>query len=263
MTQRNLGSLLSYIFTLFIFLTTFLFSTGISFAEEKKLTVAGAADLTFAMKEIAAEFEKDTGAKVVLSMGSTGMLAKQIREGAPFDVFFAADQKFIEGIKNDGIILPESVEVYAQGRIVLAVNKNSGLKATDLKDLLNPEIKRIAIANPEHAPYGKAAMEALQKLGIWEAVKTKLVYGENIRQTLQYIQTGNAPVGVVALSVVNVPEITYTPIEQTLHNPIIQATGVVHSSKMPDLAKDFIKFVNGKKGRPIMKKYGFLMPGEF
>lgn len=237
--------------------------TGVARADEKKITVAAAADLTFALKEIAAGFEKDTGTKVVISFGSTGMLAEQIRQGAPFDVFFAADVKYIDGLKKDGLVIPDTVELYAQGRIVLAVNKASGIQVAELKDLLKPEITHIAIANPAHAPYGKAAMEALQTKGLWENIKGKLVYGENIRQTLQYIQTNNAQAGIVALSMADVPEITYKAIDPSLHNPINQAVAVAKASKEADTARLFIKYVNGNSGRLIMKKYGFMLPGEF
>ena len=239
------------------------FTPGAARAAEKKITVAAASDLTFALKEIAAGYEKATGTKVVLSFGSTGMFAKQIREGAPFDIFFAADVRYIEGLNKDGLMLSDTVAPYAQGRIVLAVNKASGIKAAGLQDLLKPEITHIAIANPDHAPYGKAAMEALKAKGLWEGLKSKLVYGENIRSTLQYIQTGNAQAGIIALSVADVSEITYTPIDPALHNPINQAAGVVKATRDADTARDFLKYVNGKDGRLIMKKYGFTLPGEF
>lgn len=243
--------------TLALFL--FLIIPAISFAQARTITVAAASDLTFALKEISSGFTADTGVKVVLSFGSTGMLAKQIEQGAPFDAFFAADEKFISELGKKGRIIPDSIEQYAQGRLVLAVNKASGLKAAELKDLLSPEIKRVAIANPDHAPYGRAAMEAFKSKGIWDGIKSKLVYGENIRQTLQYIQSGNAQAGVIALSVAEADGITYTGIDASLHKPIIQAAGVVSSANETD-ARAFIKYVNSSKGRGIMKKYGFLLP---
>ncbi|MBI5588655.1 MAG: molybdate ABC transporter substrate-binding protein [Deltaproteobacteria bacterium] len=224
------------------------------------LTVAGAADLTFAFKEIAAEFEKETGLKVILSMGSTGMLTRQIEQGAPFDVFFAANSKYIDELNRGNYVMPDTVELYAVGRIVLAVNRSSGIRATELADLLDPRIKRVAIANPDHAPYGVAAMEAMKSAGLWERLKGKLVYGENVRATLQFIQTGNAEAGIVALSVADLPEISYTVIDSKQHNPIKQSAAVVRGTREEKAARDFIKFVNGPKGRPIMKKYGFALP---
>ncbi len=257
------GMVWKALLVLIIFFLGLVFAPNPASADDRKITVAAASDLAFALKDIAANYEKETGAKVVLSFGSTGMLAKQISEGAPFDVFFAADVKYINELKEKGFMTPGTVELYAQGRIVLAANKVSGVEAKQLSDLLKPEIKHVAIANPEHAPYGKAAMEALQSKGLWEGVKPKLVYGENIRQTLQYIQTGNAQAGIIALSIAAVPEISYTAIEPSLHKPINQAAGVVKSTKEASLAIGFIKYVNGKTGRLIMKKYGFMLPGEF
>ena len=229
-------------------------------AGERSITVAAASDLNFAFKDIAAVFEKETGIKVILSFGSTGMLAKQISAGAPFDLFFAADRKYLEDLSRKGHVIPSSVELYALGVIVLAVNKSSGTGVRDLKDLLKPGIRNIAIANPDHAPYGRAAMEALKSAGLRDKLKDKLVYGENIRQTLQFIQTGNAQAGIVALSLANVPEITYVRIDPALHNPIDQAVGIVQTSKEPEAAMSFKRYVMGPFGSQVMRKYGFIIP---
>ncbi|MBI5827233.1 MAG: molybdate ABC transporter substrate-binding protein [Deltaproteobacteria bacterium] len=226
----------------------------------KRLTIAAASDLTFALKEIALGFEKDMGDTVVISFGSSGILARQIESGAPFDVFFSADMRYMDGLEKSGHIMPATVTHYARGVIVLAVNRRSGEEAVGLKYLLRPGIKKIAIANPAHAPYGKAAVEALKGAGVFEAVKEKLVYGENIRQALQFIQTGDAQAGVVALSIASVPEVSYTPIDPSLHNPIDQAAGVVKSTKEPEAALAFIRYAVGDKGRAIFEKYGFIVP---
>jgi len=228
-------------------------------AGERRITAAAASDLNFAFKDIAAVFEKETGIKVILSFGSTGMLAKQISGGAPFDLFFAADRKYLEDLSGKGLIIPSSVERYALGVVVLAVNKSSGIEVRELKDLLKPEIRNVAIANPDHAPYGRAAMEALKSAGLRDKLKDKLVYGENIRQTIQFIQTGNAQAGIVALSLANVPEITYVRIDTSLHNPIDQAVGIVKTSKDAGAAASFIRYVKGPVGSEVMKKYGFIM----
>lgn len=226
------------------------------------LLVAAASDLKFAFTEIAELYTKQTGQRVTPTFGSTGQFAQQIESGAPFDLFAAADTSHLERLKAQGLIIPETQQLYARGRIVLAVNKQSGAQATTLKDLTAPTLKQIAIANPAHAPYGVAAMQALQAEGIWEQVKPKLVYGENIAQTLQYVQTGNAPVGIVALSVANVPEVSWTLIDDKLHQPLDQALAVLKSSRRVEAARAFIAFINGSQGRPIMKKYGFILPGE-
>lgn len=231
-----------------------------SAASARKLTVAGASDLSTAFREIAVEFEKETGYRVVLSLGSTGMLARQIEQGAPFDAFFAANWKFVEELEKGGHILPGSVELYAEGRIVVAVKKSSGLKPGSLEDLRKNNITRVAIANPEHAPYGMAAKEALRSAGLWDELKPKLVYGENIRQALQFVESGNAEAGIIARSIADSPGIDYAEVPSALHEPISQAAGVVSSSKEKEGARAFIKFVNGPKGSSIMKKYGFLPP---
>lgn len=227
-----------------------------------ELIVAAAADLQFAFTDIAALFAQQTGQKVTLVFGSTGQLAQQIESGAPFDLYAAANIAFVDQLAAKNLVIPETVALYARGRIVLAVNKESGRTAVALDDLRNPEIRHIAIANPEHAPYGTAAQEALQTAGIWEEIEEKLVFGENVRQTLQYIQTGDAEVGIVALSVAAVPEITWTLLDDALHNPLDQALAVVTSSLHPELAREFALFVNGETGRPIMRQYGFVLPGE-
>ena len=227
-----------------------------------ELTVAAAADLQFAFTEIAALYEQETGQDVTLVFGSTGQLAQQIQNGAPYDLFAAANIQYVEDLADQGLVLPDSVALYAQGRIVLAASRRSGVTAETLADLLAPEIKHIAIANPEHAPYGVAAMQALQAAGVWERIQPKLVLGENVRQALQYVQTGNAEAGIVALSVANVPEITWTLLAASLHNPLNQALAVVASSPEPDRAREFAAFINGDVGRPIMRQYGFILPGE-
>lgn len=227
-----------------------------------EITVAAAADLKFAFTEIGALFEQETGNKVTFSFGSTGQLAQQIENGAPFDLFAAANISYVNDLAKKDLVLPDTVALYARGRIVLAVNREAGISAVTLNDLLSDKITHIAIANPEHAPYGVAAKEALISAGIWDNIQDKIVYGENVRQTLQFIQTGDAQVGIVALSVANLPEVTWTLIDDSLHNPLDQALAVVSSSQHADVAREFAAFINGTSGRPIMQKYGFILPGE-
>jgi len=227
-----------------------------------ELTVAAAADLQFAFTEIGTLYEKETGNKVTFSFGSTGQLAQQIENGAPFDLFAAADKSYVDDLAKKNMVLPDSIALYARGRIVLAVNRQSGVKATTFQDLLSDKITHIAIANPQHAPYGIAAQQALQAAGVWDQIQSKIVYGENVTQTLQFIQTGDAQAGIVFLSVANVPEITWTLIDSSLHAPLDQELAVISSSKNQDVAREFAAFINGKSGRPIMQKYGFVLPGE-
>jgi molybdate transport system substrate-binding protein len=229
---------------------------------QAELTVAAAADLQFAFSDIARLFEEQTGRKITLVFGSTGQLSQQIENGAPYDLFAAANIDYVHQLVEKKLLLEDSVALYARGRIVLAANRQAGISVIDLKDLLNPQIRHIAIANPEHAPYGVAAKQALEAAGLWEAIKPKLVLGENVRQALQYVQTGDAEAGIVALSVADVPEITWTLIDDALHQPLDQALAIVASSPHQELANQFATFINGEHGRPIMRRYGFILPGE-
>jgi molybdate transport system substrate-binding protein len=229
---------------------------------QRELIVAAAADLIFAFREIAPLFEQRHQTKVTLTFGSTGQLAQQILHGAPVDVFFAANVSFVEDLRANRVVLADGVEPYAQGRIVLATHRNRP-PLTGVKDLTRQDVKRVAIANPAHAPYGMAAREAMRSAGVWEQIQPKLVYGENIRQALQFLQTRNADAAVISLSLANVPDIHFTLIDASLHRPIVQAAAVTARSRQPDLARAFIRFVNGPQCRPIMKRFGFLLPGEY
>jgi molybdate transport system substrate-binding protein len=232
-------------------------------AEPSALTVFAASDLAFAFKEIVPRFENATGARVTLVLGSTGNFAHQIRQGGPADVFFAADQSFVDALIGEGVLLRDTRTVYARGRIVLVTAKVFGPKLTELRGLLDPRIRHVAIANPVHAPYGRAAQQALQKAGLWESLRPKLVFGENIRHALQFVQIGAAEAGIVALSITNVPEVDGILVDASMHAPLDQAAAVVRRSPRPELGLAFIQFVNGPEGRPIMKRYGFALPGEF
>ena len=232
-------------------------------ADPPPLTVFAAADLAFALRDLVPRFEKAVGVKVALVLGSTGNLARQIEHGAPADVFFAANETFVDELVAKGAVIAQTRALYAQGRIVLATPRVFGPRLADLRQLADARVRRVAIANPQHAPYGKAAEEALRKLGLWDAVRPKLVYGENIRHTLQFLQTGAADAGIVAQSVASVPEIDWVPIDPTLHAPLNQVVAVVRRSGRPELGVALIQFVNGGDGRPVMKRYGFLLPGEF
>ncbi|HUF93886.1 MAG TPA: molybdate ABC transporter substrate-binding protein, partial [Candidatus Limnocylindria bacterium] len=173
-------------------------SAGGGAAAPPTLTVFAASDLTFALKELAPAFEQAMKVKVTLVFGSTGHLARQIEHGAPADVFFSANQSFLDALEAKQAILAQTRALYAQGRIVLVAARASGPELGDLRALLGDRVRRVAIANPAHAPYGRAAEEALRTAGLWEALRPKLVYGENIRHALQYVETGAAEAGIVA-----------------------------------------------------------------
>jgi len=231
-------------------------------SDRPELTVAAAADLQSAFTDIGALFEEECGCKVTFIFGSSGNLAAQVESGLPVDVFASADIAYVDGLKEKGLILEDTQQLYAVGRIVLAVNKESGVQVESLEDLLKPEVERVAIANPEHAPYGIAARQALQSEGVWDELEPRLVLGENVRQALQYVQTGDAPAGIVALSIANVPEVSYTLIDDSLHEPLRQSMAVLRRTQLEQLGRDFVDFVNGPQGRPIMESYGFVLPGE-
>lgn len=228
-------------------------------ATAEPLKIAAAADLTLAFKDIGEAFEQAKGKKAVFTFGSTGLLTKQIKEGAPFDVFAAANQTYLDELIAAKAVLADSKQLYARGRIVLWT---SGTTKVELSQLSESKFSKIAIANPEHAPYGKAAAEALTKLKLWDTVKPKLVYGENVQQALQYAESGNADAAIVALSLAINAKGAYSDIDDSLHEPIDQALGVCEISKQKSAARDFVEYVTSEAGRAIMKQYGFLLPGE-
>lgn len=226
------------------------------------LTVSAAADLSHAFPEIAQLWEQETGNKVVFNFGSTGQLAQQIERGAPVDVFAAANQAFVEQLDRAGLVFSDTKALYGVGRLALWQRQGSPTVVNDLKDLLKPEVQRVAIANPDHAPYGAAAREALQASGLWEALQPKLVLGENVKQTQQYAETGNVEVALVALSISVDKPGQWTLIPETLHQPLEQMLVVPKTAPHPEAARHFAAFINREQGRSIMRKYGFILPGE-
>lgn len=232
-------------------------------ADAGPLRVAAAADLARAFEEVGVAFEKATGKKTTFSFGSTGLLSKQIQEGAPFDVYAAANVSYVDELIKKGSVVADTKALYARGRIVLWTKKDAERAAPKgLSDLTETRFTKIAIANPEHAPYGKAAQQALEKAGLWQTVKPKLVYGENVQQTLQFAQTGNADAAIVALSLAVGSDGDQLTIDEALHEPIDQALAVCEGSKQKEQAKAFATYVNSKEGREILRRFGFLLPGE-
>ncbi|WP_448336584.1 molybdate ABC transporter substrate-binding protein [Chloroflexus aurantiacus] len=247
-----------------VFLMTILLLSGCN-AEQPgtaSLTVAAAADLMPAFTEIGPLFTARTGIPIVFNFGSTGQLAQQIERGAPVDLFYAANRSFVEGLAAQQIVDPSSLTVYAQGRITIWTRADSNLHPQQISDLIDPVYQRIAIANPEHAPYGQAAREALERAGIWDEVQDRLVFGENVAQTLTFADTGNVEVAIVALSLSVQSNGHWVIIPAELHpdHPLIQMAGIVRSSRYPAAARQFMEFVNGPEGQPIMEKYGFVLP---
>lgn len=226
------------------------------------LTVSAAADLVYAFTDLGQAFEQETGIPVVFNFGSTGQLAQQIEQGAPVDLFAAANISFVDELARQGRVLPDTVALYARGRITLWTRADSPLRIERIEDLAQPAVRRIAIANPDHAPYGIAAREALQSAGLWETVQPKLILGENVRQTLQYAESGDVDVAIAALSLSLQEEGRWVLVPEELHAPIDQALAVVTGTRNESAARAFAEFINGPSGRPIMRHYGFVLPGE-
>jgi molybdate transport system substrate-binding protein len=240
-------------------------SGGLGAAQE--ITVAAAADLQFVMQDVGARFQSETGKSVKLIYGSSGNFAQQLQNGAPFDMFFSANLDYPKQLEAAGLTEPGTVYQYAIGKIVVWVPNDSKLDVSSgLKALLNPSIKKIAIANPQHAPYGKAAVAAMQKENIYEQVKDKFVLGENISQTASFVASGSADVGIVALSLALSPNMKdkgrYAEVPAADYPPIEQACVIMGTSKNKSVAHQFLKFIQSSPIRELFQKYGFAIPNE-
>jgi molybdate transport system substrate-binding protein len=234
-------------------------------ARAQEIRVAAAADLQFAMQDAAAQFQKKTGTKVDVSYGSSGNFFSQLQNGAPFDLFFSADIDYPRRLESAGFAEPGTLYEYAVGRIAIWTPANAKVDVARLgwKTLLDASVQKISIANPEHAPYGRAAVAALQKAGIYEQVKPKLVYGENISQAAQFVQSGNAQAGIVAMSLAVSPGMKdgkRWEIPADMHPPIEQAAIVLKTAANKDGARAFLEFVKSETGRATLAKYGFTFP---
>ncbi|MGH7209400.1 MAG: molybdate ABC transporter substrate-binding protein [Nitrospiraceae bacterium] len=246
-----------------------LFAVGLlqpSVAWSDDLTIAAASDLNFAFKELVAEFEKRTATHVKLSLGSSGNFYSQIQNGAPFDLYFSADIEFPKRLEETGHAVPGTLYRYAIGRIVVWVPNSSKFDVSKgMEVLLDPSIKRIAIANPKHAPYGRAALAALRHYKIHDSVKDKLVLGENISQAAQFVESGASDIGIVALSLALAPTMRaagkYWEIPSEAHPPLEQGAVILKHSKNQEAAKLFIEHMKGPQGQAIMRRYGFTLPG--
>jgi molybdate transport system substrate-binding protein len=227
----------------------------------QELIVAAAANLTDAFGEIGSLFTRKTGIRVVFSFGATAELAKQIENGAPFDVFAAADTEHVDSLDRAGLLSPGTRALYAQGRLVLWVPAGSTVQVGKVEEITARQVDRIAIPKPDIAPYGQAAIESLQKLGIWNEIEPRVVYAQNVSQAKQYAATGNAEVAFIPLALVKPGEGTYIEISESLHRPINQALGVIKSSAKQDAAKQFVSFVLSPEGQQLLMGKGYSRPG--
>jgi molybdate transport system substrate-binding protein len=230
-------------------------------AAPQELLVAAAANLTDAFAEIGPRFTGKTGIRAVFSFGATTELAKQIENGAPFDVFAAADTEHVDSLDRIGLLTPGTRALYARGRLVLWVPSGSMLKVGKIEDITAKQFDRIAIAKPDVAPYGQAAVESLQKLGIWNEIEPKVVYAQNVSQAKQYTATGNAEVAFIPLALVKPGEGTYVEVKESLHRPIDQALGVIQSSTKQEAARQFVTFVLSPEGQQLLIAKGYSIPG--
>lgn len=251
-----------------VLLCTVLFGTAANTQSQSIPTVAAASDLKFAIEEVAQEFTKSTGHQLRLVFGSSGNFYSQILQGAPFHLFMSADEKFVFKLADAGKTIDRG-RLYAFGRIGILVPKGSPLKADgSLKDLAvalkDGRLKRFAIANPDHAPYGMRAREALQNAGIWESIRPSLVYGENISQAAQFATSGSTDGGIIAYSLALAPQVArlgdFALIPEGSHERLAQR--MVLTRDAPKVAREFYNYLSTPKAQAIMVRYGFEMPKQ-
>jgi molybdate transport system substrate-binding protein len=237
--------------------------SGMAAAQE--LRVAAAADLQFVFQEVSAKFQKETGHTVQLTFGSSGNFYSQIQNGAPFDIFFSADVDYPAKLEAAGLVEPGTLSQYATGRIALWVRKGSPIDINQgFRTLTDARIRKISIANPEHAPYGRAAVAALRHEKVYDKVRDKLVLGENISQAAQFVESGNADIGVLALSLALAPPLKsegmYYEIPTSFYPAIDQAVVILKSSKQKEIARQFLNFLNRPEITEFMRSNGLTVP---
>jgi molybdate transport system substrate-binding protein len=245
---------------------TMLAAEGVEAAEPP--VVAAAADLQFALAEAAQAFVAETGQEVRLAFGSSGNFARQIRQGGPYEMYLSADERYVLDLARDGFARDEGT-LYALGRIVLVVPHGSPLRAdgslADLAAALDEgRVEKLAIANPEHAPYGKRAEEALRHKGLWDRIQPKLVLGENVSQAAQFALSGSAQGGIIAYSLALSPKISaqgsFELVPAEWHEPLRQRMALLKGAG--SVAERFYAFVQEPAARRIMRRFGFVLPGE-
>jgi molybdate transport system substrate-binding protein len=254
-------------FTCLLFILTFFLPPRVS-AADREIGVAAAADLSAALPEIASAFEKKTGIVVKLSFGASGALTQQIQNGAPFDVFFSADMDYPRQLIAAGNADGATLHRYAVGQLVLWVPADStiDLDRDGMNVLLDPSVKKISIANPQHAPYGRAAVAALKHYGLYEKVTDRLVLGENIAQAAQFVESGNAQVGFVALAHAAAPALQgkgkYWKIPSDAYPPLDQGVVIISHSPHTQDAAAFLDYMKSAEATAVLRHYGFAVPDD-
>jgi len=247
------------------FVGVLLFASGA--AAQAPLRIAAASDLQSVFPELTARFERQTHHTVNVSFGSSGNFFAQIQNGAPFDLFFSADVNYPRQLESSRLTVPGTLVEYARGRLVLWSRNDANLDLSrGLTVLAEPRVRRIAIANPEHAPYGRAAVAALQHEQLYDRVRSKFVLGENISQAAQFVQSGNAEAGLIALSLALGPAMRaaghYVDVPESYHPPIEQAAVVLRVSRQPDVARQFLAFLMQPDNQQMLRNAGFSAPAR-
>ncbi|HEV7799063.1 MAG TPA: molybdate ABC transporter substrate-binding protein [Pyrinomonadaceae bacterium] len=248
-----------------VFVVAAFFGAGCKSETEKKdksqtLTIAAASNLTDALADIGPRFTSKTGIPIVFSFGATADLARQIENGAPFDVFAAADSEHVQQLELKGLLTPRTRALYARGRLVMWLPPGSNLKAERIQNITAKAFERIAIAKPDVAPYGQAAVDSLRALGIWNEIEPRVVYAQNVSQAKQYAATGNAEVAFIPLSIVKPGEGIYLEVGEELHKPIDQALAIIKDSPKQTAARQFVEFLLSPEGQEILVKHGYNRP---
>jgi molybdate transport system substrate-binding protein len=264
----NISTCLAFAGVIVAALPAFAAGEDVKESAPTKLSIAAAADLKFALDDSIKEFEgKYPAAKVNVTYGSSGNFFAQFQSGAPFDLFFSADIAYPRKLAEVGLGA-DNVFLYAIGRIVVWVPKDSPVDVEKLgiKALLDPSVRKIAVANPEHAPYGRAAVAAMKALNVYDTVASRLVYGENIAQTAQFVQSGAADVGILALSLAVAPQMRnagrFWQVPLDAYPQMEQGGIILKSSRNLEAARAFREFVLGGHGREVLERYGFYLPGK-
>jgi molybdate transport system substrate-binding protein len=264
----NISTCLAFTGVIVVALPAFAAGEDVKESAPTRLSIAAAADLKFALDDLIKEFEgKYPVTKVNVTYGSSGNFFAQFQSGAPFDLFFSADIAYPRKLAEIGLGA-DDVFLYAIGRIVVWVPKDSPVDVEKLgiKALLEPSVRKIAVANPEHAPYGRAAVAAMKALNVYDTVASRLVYGENIAQTAQFVQSGAADIGILALSLAVAPQMRdagrFWQVPLDAYPRIEQGGIILKSSRNLETARAFRDFVLGDRGREVLEHYGFYLPGK-
>jgi molybdate transport system substrate-binding protein len=262
--NMNSRSLILHFFYLLLVLNSLLFmmccagrGPSLEGVEQAEINVAAASNLSDAFTELGQQFTRETGIRVVYSFGATADLAKQIENGAPFDIFAAADVSHVDALDRAGLLSPGTKVLYARGRLVLWIPPDSPLSITRLEDVARRDVERVAIAKPDVAPYGLASVEALRALNIWSSIEPKVIYGQNVSQVKQYVATGNADVAFIPRSLVRDGEGRAIEVDPRLHSPIDQAIAIVKTSPRQAPSQRFLTFLLGPQGQALLQRYGY------